>query len=68
MQCRDTFKIIYYHNRSQHIYSLDQRCRMEEIALISGASEGIGAGIATVLAKQVRFVICLSQFQAVSRE
>ena len=26
---------------------------MEETALITGASEGIGAGIATVLAKQV---------------
>ena len=41
---------------------------MEDIALITGASEGLGAGIATVLARQVRLVICFAQFQAVSRE
>ena len=34
---------------------------MEETALVTGASGGIGAGIATVLAKQVRLMICVSQ-------
>ena len=51
-----------------HITFTDQRHRMEEIALITGGSEGVGAGIATVLAKQVRLVICFAQFQAVCRE
>ena len=40
-------------------YRIDRRCRMEETALVTGASGGIGAGIATVLAKQV--MICVSQ-------
>ena len=42
-------------------YRIDRRCRMEETALVTGASGGIGAGIATVLAKQVRLMICVSQ-------
>ena len=41
---------------------------MEETALVTGASEGIGAGIATVLAKQARIVICFTQFEKVYRE
>ena len=42
-------------------YRIDRRHMMEETALVTGASGGIGAGIATVLAKQVRLVICVSQ-------
>ena len=39
---------------------------MEEIALVTGASEGLGWGIAAVLAKQVRPVTCFTQLQGVT--